>query len=227
MIPEKELKSMFEGVSKLYDFFNDLFSFMLVRLWRRTVSRRFLKKTNRVLDLGIGTGYLSKNIKEDRRVLTVGLDITKTMVLKNIGKLQLYSDPVIGTAANMPFRDDAFETLVSSFTLRSFKKVGMDKVISECKRVVRDKGDIIMLDTAKPNDSLALSFFSVYFKIINFIGGIYNDPAYHWLTKSIMDLDLGYVTEKLREHFNNIMVYKLTGGVAYIWLSKNYKSQEY
>lgn len=226
MMPEKELKEMFEGVAKLYDFFNDLFSFMLVRLWRRTISKRFLDNLKNVLDLGVGTGYLSKNINEDTGILPIGLDITKSMVLKNINELQIYSDPVIGTATCMPFRDNVFESVVSSFTLRSFKKVDMDKVILECKRVVRNNGKIIMLDTAKPNSNLALSFFSVYFKIINFIGGIYNNPAYRWLTKSIMDLDLEYVSEKLRNHFNNVKVFKLTGGIAFIWLSKNDKSQK-
>ncbi len=84
-----------------------------------------------------------------------------------------------------------------------------------------------MLDTAKPCSNLGLSFFLVYFKIINFIGGIYNNPAYHWLTRSIMDLDLEYVKKKLYQHFNNVTVYKLTGGVAYIWFSKNLKLQEH
>jgi ubiquinone/menaquinone biosynthesis methyltransferase len=223
MMPEKEIKSMFENVAKLYDFFNDLFSFMLVRLWRRSVTKHLLKQSRYILDLGIGTGYLSNNISQDVGVFPVGLDLTKSMVLKNIKKLQRFSDPVIGTATNMPFRDCAFDTIVSSFTLRSFKKVGIDKVLDECARVLKEKGNLVMLDTAKPTNRLALAFFYVYFKIINFIGGLYNNQAYHWLTNSIMDLDPEFVKKKMSEKFNNVQVYKLTGEIAYIWHSRTRK----
>ena len=224
MIPEKEIKSMFENVSKLYDFFNDLFSFMLVRLWRRSVTKHFLSQSRSVLDLGIGTGYLSSNVNQDTGVFPVGLDLTRSMVLKNIKKLQRFSDPVIGTATNMPFRDGAFDTIVSSFTLRSFKKVGIEKVFDECARVLNEKGNLVMLDTAKPTKGLALAFFYVYFKMVNFVGGLYNNPAYRWLTNSIMDLNPEFVRKKMFERFNNVKVYKLTGEIAYIWHSRIHKS---
>lgn len=90
MMPEKEIKSMFESVAKLYDFFNDLFSFMLVRLWRRSVTKHLLKQSRYILDLGIGTGYLSNNISQDVGVFPVGLDLTKSMVIKNIKKIQRF-----------------------------------------------------------------------------------------------------------------------------------------
>ncbi|MFP3166560.1 MAG: class I SAM-dependent methyltransferase, partial [Nitrososphaeria archaeon] len=194
------------------------------RLWRRSVTKHFLSQSRSVLDLGIGTGYLSSNVNQDTGVFPIGLDLTRSMVLKNIKKLQRFSDPVIGTATNMPFRDDAFDTIVSSFTLRSFKKVGIDKVFDECARVLNEKGNLVMLDTAKPTKGLALAFFYVYFKMVNFVGGLYNNPAYRWLTNSIMDLDPEFVRKKMFELFNNVKVYKLTGEIAYIWHSRIHKS---
>jgi len=210
---------MFEEVTGLYDFFNDLFSLFLVRHWRRTVSRRFVRKSSRILDLGIGTGYLSQNVHEDSGSLTVGLDITRSMILKRRDAIMSASDPVIGTAAQMPFRDGSFDFIVSSFTIRSLKLAGLDSVLSECRRVLKYSGEAVFLDTARPRGALSLAFFRVYFKIINVLGAFYRKSGYAWLTKSIMDLDPDYVRMNIGRLFGNVSEYVLTGSIAYIWRS--------
>ncbi|MGC8569433.1 MAG: class I SAM-dependent methyltransferase [Nitrososphaeria archaeon] len=222
--PEISISRMFEEVTGLYDFFNDLFSLFLVRHWRRTVSRLFIRKSSRVLDLGIGTGYLSQNVHEDSGSMTVGLDITRSMILKRRDAIMSFSDPVIGTAAQMPFRDGSFDFIVSSFTIRSLKLAGLDSVLSECRRVLKSSGEAVFLDTARPRGTLSLAFFKVYFKIIKALGALYRKSGYSWLTRSIMDLDPDYVRMKIYKHFSNVSEYVLTGSIAYIW--RSYKSAQ-
>lgn len=227
MRPEQKIKRMFEEIINVYDFFNDLFSFLLVRYWRRSAAKLIEKRTGmKILDIGVGTGYLSKNVYESTKNLLYGVDITKKMILKNQSELLKYSDPILGTATDLPFRDGSFDFIVSSFTIRSFKEAGFDKVLKECNRILKDEGKIIFLDTAKPINPFFIAFFQVYFKIINFLGGLYNDPAYKWLTRSIMNLELSYVNEELLKVFKNVRVYALKGGIAFIWESKKLKIME-
>ncbi len=79
-----------------------------------------------VLDVGCGTGMLSKYIKAD---LKVGIDISEEMAKYYSERFGLC---VVGDAEQMPFKDKSFDWAFSSFTLHW---TDLEKSIGEMLRV--------------------------------------------------------------------------------------------
>ena len=106
-----------------------------------------------VLDLGCGPGtyvrYLCGNYQR-----VVGLDYSIPSLLKARGKDQKKKGIYIGgDAYALPFKENAFDLILSIGTLQSMEKP--EKVINEIKRVLR------------PNGILILEFLN-YFDFVNF-----------------------------------------------------------
>ncbi|MEM3854163.1 MAG: class I SAM-dependent methyltransferase, partial [Conexivisphaerales archaeon] len=66
----KKIEGMFSGITKVYDGLNDIMSFGLSRIWRMYASWAVLSNRNdkfMVLDLAVGTGYMTRRILKDSK----------------------------------------------------------------------------------------------------------------------------------------------------------------
>ena len=91
-----------------------------------------------ILDLGSGTGYLSVEIARGATSLQVyGIDLSKQMVkiarrhAKGVDNAQF----VFGNAANLPFKDNSIDLVVSTGASHHWKAPHM--VFEECYRVLK------------------------------------------------------------------------------------------
>ena len=91
-----------------------------------------------ILDLGSGTGYLSVEIARGATSLQVyGIDLSKQMVkiarrhAKGVHNAQF----VFGNAANLPFKDNSIDLVVSTGASHHWKRPHM--VFEECYRVLK------------------------------------------------------------------------------------------
>lgn len=109
-----------------------------------------------VLDLGCGNGIFLRDhadvIKEGhgvdnskKMIELANLNISQRVTLKNNISFQSIKGP------KLPFQDNQFDTIVS---ILSFRYLDWDPMISEMLRILKDKGQIIIIDmVAKPLSS--------------------------------------------------------------------------
>ncbi len=70
----------------------------------------FVNPEGSVLDVGCGTGFVSRNLSCG----VVGVDISENMIKSYVGKSRM---GVVGDAESLPFKDAAFDFALSSFAL--------------------------------------------------------------------------------------------------------------
>jgi len=120
------------------------------------------------LDLASGTGILSSRIERrgnqggGRPRNVVGLDLTfdYLQVAKkkfNTGKL------TNGTAQLLPYREQSFDSITSSYLA---KYVDIERVVSECWRVLKNGGVVVFHDFTFPSNSWARTLWKGYFRIL-------------------------------------------------------------
>jgi demethylmenaquinone methyltransferase / 2-methoxy-6-polyprenyl-1,4-benzoquinol methylase len=119
------------------------------------------------LDLASGTGILSSLIERrgnqnGRTRNVVGLDFTfdYLQIAKkkfNTGKL------TNGTAQLLPFREQSFDSITSSYLA---KYVDIERVVSECWRVLKHGGVVVFHDFTYPSNSWARILWKGYFRIL-------------------------------------------------------------
>ena len=97
-----------------------------------------LKPNSKVLDLGCGTGHLTKYIK-DMGFEVIGLDPSLKMLElanKNFKNLSF----IEGISAKLPFEDNFFDYVVSIEVLRYLNPKDVEKTYEEIFRVLKPKG---------------------------------------------------------------------------------------
>jgi demethylmenaquinone methyltransferase/2-methoxy-6-polyprenyl-1,4-benzoquinol methylase len=100
--------------------------------------------------------------KGDKNV--VGIDLTFEYLLTLKGKLKM---PIAqGTAEILPYRDESFDAIVSSYLA---KYVDVQKVINECWRVLRPGGIVVFHDFTYPR-GLICNLWHVYFELLRLAG---------------------------------------------------------
>jgi ubiquinone/menaquinone biosynthesis C-methylase UbiE len=109
-----------------------------------------------VLEIGFGTGHtlvsLAKAVGPKGKVF--GLDLSDKMVKlakANLTKAKLLERARLrrGDAAQLPYGDDVMDAVFMSFALELFDTPEIPKVLSECKRVLRTGGRIVVVGMSR------------------------------------------------------------------------------
>ncbi|MCL4343976.1 MAG: class I SAM-dependent methyltransferase [Nitrososphaerota archaeon] len=221
----KKIEGMFSGITKVYDGLNDIMSFGLSRIWRMYASKAVLsgkKEGFTVLDLAIGTGYMTGRILRDSKnsVNVVGCDITRAMLLSASRNLGDGVPLVLADGRSLPFRNGSFNAVVSAFSLRSFIEEGAAEILSEIKRALVQEGMAVFVDTGRPQGNFMNAFFHVYMNVIKLLGGIYDRKSYYWLAKSIWTLDPNEFKKAMIKAGYSSKAYVLPFGVPYLFVGK-------
>jgi ubiquinone/menaquinone biosynthesis C-methylase UbiE len=110
----------------------------------------------KVIEIGCGTGKIlnamAKLVGDSGKVY--GLDVSEGMlrvakrriIRTNLSnRIQLH----LGDAINLPFRSGAFDAIFIGFTLELFSTCEILITLSECKRVIRDNGRLVIVAMEK------------------------------------------------------------------------------
>lgn len=97
------------------------------------------RNPGRVLDLGAATGVLVKDL-EDRGVESAGIDISDWAI-----ENRLTDSVVKGTALDLPFEDESFDTVISQDFMEHMHPDDLPKVLAEQVRVTRPGGHLLHL----------------------------------------------------------------------------------
>ena len=93
----------------------------------------FIKKRDRILDIGLGNGFVAKQVRDYYKVYMEGVDIVdyNETGIKN----------TIYDGLNLPFKDKSFDCILILQTLHHC--TDQIKVLKEAKRVSRDRKSVV------------------------------------------------------------------------------------
>jgi demethylmenaquinone methyltransferase/2-methoxy-6-polyprenyl-1,4-benzoquinol methylase len=221
------VESMFDSIAWRYDFLNHFLSFNFDRLWRRRAIKLISKsyKSPYILDVATGTGDLAIAAMRLNPQKIVGLDISKKMLEIGIEKINKkgYSEKIelrYGDSEKIPFEENIFDVAMVAFGVRNFSDPV--KGLTEMRRVIRDKGMIMVLEFSKPSGFPFKPLYNFYFrKILPLFGKFFSKDkaAYRYLPDSVMKFPDNEEFLKLlvQAGLSNTCQIKLTGGVASIY----------
>jgi ubiquinone/menaquinone biosynthesis C-methylase UbiE len=158
-----------DHAAPVYDLLAPLMTFGLERGYRRK-SRALLQLQGheQVLDVGCGTGTLSREIARDldpQRSRVVGVDAAAAMIdvarRKGAALANLQFDAAL--AEQLPYADDSFDCAVSTFFFHHIEFSLKQKALAEMKRTVKPGGRIVIVDVDTPSNPFgALCAWSGY-----------------------------------------------------------------
>lgn len=119
-----------------------------------------------VVDLGCGTGRFSEPLAEEFRVRVIGLDPSQKML--DLARQKLRSNRVTFQAASaqsLPLAKDSIDMVFMSMVFHHFDNPA--EVAKECRRVLRDGGQVCMRNTTREADFPHRHFFPAIQPVID------------------------------------------------------------
>ncbi len=227
---KEQVATMFNNISKKYDFLNHFLSLGIDIIWRKKAIR-LLKdlQPKDILDIATGTGdfaiaalKLNPNkvtgIDISEGMLTVGRKKIKEKGLENRIELKL------GDSENLEFEDNSFDAYTVGFGVRNFEN--LKKGLTEMLRVLKPNGTAIILEFSKPKAFPIKQIYNFYFnKMLPGIGKIVSkdNRAYTYLPESVDAFPDG---EKFKEILTNIGYKNLESKTLMFGIASIYKASK-
>tara|TARA_B100001996_G_C18587757_1_gene564841 strand:+ start:304 stop:1008 length:705 start_codon:yes stop_codon:yes gene_type:complete len=220
---ERLVKRVFQDVFDKYDFMNDLMSFGVHRLWKKSfIDWLNPQNSTKLIDVASGTGDIPKlflkKINNTGKVYCV--DENKEML--NLSKKKFYNIKNISwycnNAEKLPFKDNYFDYYTISFGIRNVENI--DKALHEAYRVLKPGGRFLCLEFSKVRNEILNKFYKVYSKSLPALGKfvVGKSEPYEYLINSI---ERFYTQDEfseqiLNQKFSNISYRNLSAGIAAI-----------
>jgi demethylmenaquinone methyltransferase / 2-methoxy-6-polyprenyl-1,4-benzoquinol methylase len=180
----QRIREVFQAVAPRYDLMNDLMSFGIHRLWKRTLRQRCGDIAGLTVDVAGGTGDVARLLaRNDRQVLVC--DPSLPMMVAGRCSTDNRLAWLAGEAEALPFADDSIDLLTISFGLRNATRLGA--ALTEIHRVLKPGGRFVCLEFSRPHGWLA-PFYDLYsWAVIPRLGAtVARAPvAYQYLIESI------------------------------------------
>lgn len=229
MQEKQNIGSLFDRIAGSYDRLNHLLSLNIDKLWRKKAVRG-MSSHQHVLDVAIGTADLSIELLRQKKAQQItGIDLSQEMMTigkQKVNQMNTNNQPVdfvLGSALDMPFSSEQFDAITCAYGVRNFSD--LDKGLKEMHRVLKDHGELMILEFSYPSNRLIAWCYDLYFShIMPFIGRILShDPsAYSYLNRSVKHFIWG---EQMCEHirqagFFDVNYQPLTFGITTIYRAK-------
>jgi demethylmenaquinone methyltransferase / 2-methoxy-6-polyprenyl-1,4-benzoquinol methylase len=197
------VRDMFTRIAPRYDFLNHLLSFSIDHVWRRRTAKAFLhilgRPEARVLDVCCGTGDLAFALDRARALgpgktptkasPIFGSDFVEPMLSRAQEKAHTGHRSVLLAASDalyLPFADASFDLVTTAFGFRNL--ANYEQGLREFARVLKQGGEVGILDFAEPSSGPMAKLFRFYFKnVLPLIGGVVSGDreAYAYLPNSV------------------------------------------
>ena len=168
-------KANFSNIYKFYDFINSVITLGFDKSWRNKASNHITG--TRVLDLGSGTGAAFQQLQN--------LEVTAIDPDEKMLQLNKFKNKIIGSAENLPFPDNSFDSVYCAFVWRNLidTKLGLQEVF----RVLKPGGKFILLDMTRPKNKFLRILHKIGTYKITFLIGLltFNLKEYKFLHRSL------------------------------------------
>ncbi len=155
-----QAKASYDRMSPFYDYFAGVFE----RNYRNMALKRLnIARGEIVLEVGFGTGHCLKQmaeaVGEEGRVY--GIDISSGMLAISKRRLEragLWNrvELTCDDAMKMPYTDNQFDAVFTSFALELFDVPEIPQVLAEIRRVLRPNGRVGIISMAKEDNTSLL-----------------------------------------------------------------------
>lgn len=140
---QQEVKTIYTQYSSIYDKVFSHFFFPRIKIG---INRSSIKKGDRIIEVGIGTGISLPLYPNGCNV--VGIDVTRKMLEKAQQKKERnnfkHVDLLEMDAENITFNDNSFDHAVAAFVVTVVPNP--ERMVSEMKRVTKNGGNIVILN---------------------------------------------------------------------------------
>lgn len=151
---------VFEKSADKYDSISRFISFGLIKKWQEEFVD-LIAPEGRVLDIACGTGGLEEVLYGNVSFL-VGLDYSLSVL--RVAKRKFPDLPfVCGDALKLPFKENSFDTVLISFSLRHFDSI--DIALREVHRVLAERGKAGIMELAFPEKGAQKIIVEKFFKL--------------------------------------------------------------
>ena len=176
---------MFERIAGRYDLMNDIMSFGIHRLWKRTLAWAIDARPGQlIVDLAGGTGDVGMRIAgDDRRVLVVDPSIGMMSVGRRRSAAPIEWLAACGEA--LPLPDAVADSIVIAFGIRNASD--RRRLLAESLRVLKPGGRFLCLEFSRPAALIRAPYQLFSRLLIPRIGALVagDQGAYRYLVESI------------------------------------------
>jgi demethylmenaquinone methyltransferase/2-methoxy-6-polyprenyl-1,4-benzoquinol methylase len=227
---KQQVARMFDNISHRYDFLNHFLSLGIDVLWRKkAVGMLRESKPRHILDIATGTGdFAIEALALDPEKVT-GIDISEGMLARGNEKIRARKldhrvELIYGDSENLPFDDNKFDAAIVAFGVRNFEN--LQKGLEEIHRVLRNGGEVVILEFSKPVSFPFKQLYNFYFNFIlpNIGRAISRDQsAYRYLPESVRVFPDGkdFLDILKDTGFNSTAWIPLTFGICSIYRGKS------
>ncbi len=224
---KEEVATMFNNISKRYDFLNHFLSLGIDKLWRKKAIKQLKDlKPQSMLDIATGTGdFAIAALKIDPKEV-IGVDISQGMLDVGIDKMKRkgYDDVItmqLGDSEQLPFEEGRFDALTVGFGVRNYEN--LEKGLADMLRVLRPGGKAVILEFSKPKKFPVKQLFGFYSKrVIPFLGRTISKDrrAYEYLPESVAAFPEGQAFMDIMSAtgYQNVESKLVSGGIATIYI---------
>ena len=223
---EEQVATMFNNISKKYDFLNHFLSLGIDIIWRKK-SIKLLKELQPkiILDIATGTGDFAIEALSLNPTKIIGIDISEGMLA--VGKEKMKQKGVghiidlqLGDSENLSFDSNYFDAYTVGFGVRNFEN--LEKGLSEMLRVLKPNGRAIILEFSKPKAFPVKQLYHFYFnRILPSIGNLISkdNAAYTYLPESVNAFPEGdeFVQILNKLGYKNVQAIPLMFGISSIY----------
>jgi demethylmenaquinone methyltransferase / 2-methoxy-6-polyprenyl-1,4-benzoquinol methylase len=209
---------MFDRIAPRYDTLNHLVSLGQTGLWRsRALGMLDPPSGARVLDVGCGTGSVTRWMQQRRPDVTVeGMDPSAAM-LERARELDPEATYFDGDAGNIDRPDGAFQAVTTCYTTRNF--ADLKPALVELLRVLEVGGTLLILDSFPPSNRFvgAAQRMWLGYVVPAIVAPFSDAEAYRYLARSIdAHVPAAQLGEMLRElGCDSVNVTALSFGAAH------------
>lgn len=159
------VQDLFTRIASRYDLMNRLMTGGQDVRWRKEVIRRAgLPPQAALLDLGAGTGDLAREaLAQQPKARITAADFTLEMMRAGRKPADNFGWSA-ADALNLPFASEKFDAVVSGFLMRNV--VDNIQALREQYRVLKPRGQVVILDTTRPKRNLLSPFIWVHMHVI-------------------------------------------------------------
>jgi len=190
---KEQVATMFNNISKTYDFLNHFMSLGIDIIWRKQAIGELKRESPQyILDVATGTGdFAFESLKILKPAKIIGVDISQGMLDIAAEKIQKrnLSDKFevrLGDSEKLLFEDNAFDAVTVAYGVRNFEN--LEKGLSDMLRVLKPGGKAVILEFSKPKTFPIKQLYSFYFHYVTpSIGKIFSkdNSAYKYLPESV------------------------------------------
>ena len=221
--------TLFNDIASSYDVLNHVFSFNLDRYWRIIAIRAIgLHPDAALLDCCTGTADMAIAAARSHRGAIYGIDLSEKMLMRAQQKIseKPFGERMLlleADAQQLPFLNGSIDAVTMGFGLRNL--LNREQGIREITRVLKDYGQLVILEFAPPRKNLFGFLYRLYLRIVIPLIGKFvsrSHSAYRYLYTSIEQfLQPEEIVQLLGDNdLHIISTRQLIFGVVYLYIAR-------